>query len=98
MLNLLERCYVTYQKDFCQGHLIEDCKDVEKIDLDELIEYLQIYEINPKRWDKKKTSIDLVLKHSFFYSSLFQNVELDSLNGDKIAMLTRNYDKFLKNT
>lgn len=53
MLNLLERCYVTYQKDFHQGHLIEDCKDVEKLDLDELIESLQTYEINPKRWEKK---------------------------------------------
>ncbi|XP_031253456.1 uncharacterized protein LOC116111402 [Pistacia vera] len=42
---------------------IEECCDMDVMDIDELIGFLQTYELNLKRWDKQKPSKDLALKH-----------------------------------
>ncbi|PON97998.1 hypothetical protein TorRG33x02_063130 [Trema orientale] len=42
---------------------IEEYRDVEILDLDELIRSLQICEINLQRWNKDKLATSLSLKH-----------------------------------
>ena len=60
---------------------IEECKDMESMDLDELIGSLQTYELNLKRWNKHKSGDNLAFKqkveaHSFDDVD-FENLDLD---------------------
>ncbi|XP_062075335.1 uncharacterized protein LOC133779378 [Humulus lupulus] len=85
---------------------IEEVHDVEDMDLDELIGSLQNYELTLKRWDKGKKvkgketeknggSLAFVLKETRDK----EGEMFDALTEEKVALLTRNYAKFLrKNT
>ncbi|XP_062088723.1 uncharacterized protein LOC133795284 [Humulus lupulus] len=82
---------------------IEEVHDVEDMDLDELIGSLQNYELTLKRWSKgkkgkdketKKTggSLAFVLKETCDQ----ERETFDTLTEEKVALLTRNYAKFLR--
>ncbi|XP_062103129.1 uncharacterized protein LOC133814150 [Humulus lupulus] len=82
---------------------IEEVHDVEDMDLDELIGSLQNYELTLKRWSKGKKgkdketektggSLAFVLKETCDQ----QGETFDTLTEEKVALLTRNYAKFLR--
>ena len=74
---------------------IEECRDVEAMDLDELIRSLQTYELNLKRWNKHKSGDNLVFKQNVDMQS-FDDVDFESLDEEKMALLTKNYSRFLR--
>lgn len=74
---------------------IEECRDLDSMELDELIGSLQTFELNLKRWENKKPSKGLALKHEVD-SERFENVDTSTLDDDTCALLTKNFAKFLK--
>lgn len=75
---------------------IEECRDVETLDLDELIGSLQTYEMTLKRWKKEKKekpSSGMALIHS---EEHFNVDMLKNLDEEKVVLLTKNYAKFLR--
>ena len=74
---------------------IEECRDVDTLDLDELIGSLQTYKLNLKRWNKHKSGDNLVFKQKLETHS-FDDVDFESLDEEKMALLTKNYSRFLR--
>ena len=74
---------------------IEECRDVDTLDLDELIGSLQTYELNLKRWNKHKSGDNLVFKQKLETHS-FDDVDFESLDEEKMALLTKNYSWFFR--
>ena len=82
---------------------IEEMRDVEELDLDELIGSLQNYEMTLSRWKKDK-KIKEVVKDRSENNIAFVNKEEkrntpelpETLSDDTLALLTKNYAKFLK--
>ncbi|XP_062103169.1 uncharacterized protein LOC133814190 [Humulus lupulus] len=79
---------------------IEECHDVDTLDLDELIGSLQNYELTMKRWSKekkeKRVSSGVALSHKVT-ENLFVGDSLENLDEEKVALLAKNYAKFLRN-
>ncbi|XP_062093625.1 uncharacterized protein LOC133799644 [Humulus lupulus] len=72
---------------------IEECHDVDTLDLDELIGSLQNHELTMKRWSKEnKVYSGVALSHKVA-ENLFVGDSLENLDGEKVALLT----KFLRN-
>ncbi|XP_060967078.1 uncharacterized protein LOC133035302 [Cannabis sativa] len=82
---------------------IEEMRNIEELDLDELIGSLQNYELSLSRWKKTKKQKD-VEKDKFDASIALIHQEnkklvLEELNGitdETVALIMRNYAKFLK--
>ncbi|XP_062104227.1 uncharacterized protein LOC133815396 [Humulus lupulus] len=82
---------------------IEEVHDVEDINLDELIGSLQNYELTLKRWNKGKKVKDKETEKTggslafVLQETRDQEGEMfHSLTEEKVALLTRNYAKFLR--
>ncbi|KAM6553934.1 hypothetical protein CsatB_014696 [Cannabis sativa] len=82
---------------------IEEMRNIEELDLDELIGSLQNYELSLSRWKKTKKQKEMVKEKSEVGVALIHQENkkpvLEDLNGitdETVAMLTRNYAKFLK--
>ncbi|XP_060965625.1 uncharacterized protein LOC133034539 [Cannabis sativa] len=82
---------------------IEEMRNIEELDLDELIGSLQNYELSLSRWKKTKKQKEMVKEKSEVGIALIHQENkkpvLEDLNGitdETVAMLTRNYAKFLK--
>ncbi|XP_060973956.1 uncharacterized protein LOC133039144 [Cannabis sativa] len=82
---------------------IEEMRNIEELDLDELIGSLQNYELSLSRWKKTKKQKEVVKEKSDVGIALIHQENkkpvLEDLNGitdEIVALLTRNYAKFLK--
>ncbi|XP_062093820.1 uncharacterized protein LOC133799844 [Humulus lupulus] len=79
---------------------IEECHDIDTLDLDKMIGSLQNYELTIKRWSKekkeKRVSSGVALSHQVD-ENLFVGDSLENLDEEKVALLTKNYAKFLRN-
>ncbi|XP_060962238.1 uncharacterized protein LOC115703916 [Cannabis sativa] len=82
---------------------IEEMRNIEELDLDELIGSLQNYELSLSRWKKTKKQKEVVKEKSDAGIALIhqenKKLVLEYLNGitdETVALLTRNYAKFLK--
>ncbi|KAM6576624.1 hypothetical protein CsatB_028461 [Cannabis sativa] len=82
---------------------IEEMRNIEELDLDELIGSLQNYELSLSRWKKTKKQKEVVKEKSEVGIALIHQENkkpvLEDLNGitdETVALLTRNYAKFLK--
>ncbi|XP_060968704.1 uncharacterized protein LOC133036209 [Cannabis sativa] len=82
---------------------IEEMRNIEELDLDELIGSLQNYELSLSRWKKTKKQKEVVKEKSDAGIALIHQENkkpvLEDLNGitdETVALLTRNYAKFLK--
>ncbi|XP_060974085.1 uncharacterized protein LOC133039254 [Cannabis sativa] len=82
---------------------IEEMRNIEELDLDELIGSLQNYELSLSRWKKTKKQKEMVKEKSKVGVALIHQENkkpvLEDFNGitdETVAMLTRNYAKFLK--
>ncbi|KAM6574972.1 hypothetical protein CsatA_023299 [Cannabis sativa] len=82
---------------------IEEMRNIEELNLDELIGSLQNYELSLSRWKKTKKQKEVVKEKSEVGIALIHQENkkpvLEDLNGitdETIALLTRNYAKFLK--
>ncbi|XP_060972451.1 uncharacterized protein LOC133038346 [Cannabis sativa] len=82
---------------------IEEIRNIEELDLDELIGSLQNYELSLSRWKKTKKQKEVVKENSDVGITLIHQEKkkpvLEDLNGitdETVALLTRNYAKFLK--
>ncbi|XP_060960697.1 uncharacterized protein LOC133031254 [Cannabis sativa] len=78
-------------------------RNIEELDLDELIGSLQNYELSLSRWKKTKKQKEVVKEKSDASIALIHQENkkpvLEDLNGitdETVALLTRNYAKFLK--
>ncbi|KAM6563438.1 hypothetical protein CsatB_023436 [Cannabis sativa] len=82
---------------------IQQMRNIEELNLDELIGSLQNYELSLSRWKKTKKQKEVVKEKSDASIALIhqenKKPDLEELNGitdETIALLTRNYEKFLK--
>ncbi|XP_031261281.1 uncharacterized protein LOC116119476 [Pistacia vera] len=73
---------------------IEECHDLDEMQLNELIGSLQTLELSLKRWDKKSGK-GLVLKHEVISKSPAY-VDSSNIDDDEYALLAENFAKFLK--
>ncbi|KAM6569173.1 hypothetical protein CsatB_017158 [Cannabis sativa] len=82
---------------------IEEMRNIEELDLDELIGSLQNYELSQSSWKKPEKQKDVVKDKSDASIALIHHENkksvLEELNGipdETVALLIRNYAKFLK--
>ncbi|KAM6577161.1 hypothetical protein CsatB_028998 [Cannabis sativa] len=78
-------------------------RNIEELDLDELIASLQNYELSLSRWKKTKKQKEVVKEKSDAGIALIHQenkklvlADLNGITDETVALLTRNYAKFLK--
>ncbi|XP_031268825.1 uncharacterized protein LOC116127306 [Pistacia vera] len=81
-------------KFMSQATFIEECRNLDEIQLDKLIGSLQTFEFNLKRWEKKPGK-GLALKYEVTYEPTLSVVFSDG-EEDECALLTKKFAKFLK--